>query len=87
VRDGATHQRDGAALAEGVDAVARDALDFKGEVDLVLLGELLQLDGVVQQLVQRVFGVLATERRGAGGGAELAVHAKERRRVELQMQI
>ncbi len=42
VRHRATCQRDHAALLEGVDAVARDALDFKGEVDLVLLGELLE---------------------------------------------
>ena len=42
-----------AALAEGVDAEAREALDRVGEVDLVLVRELAQLVRVVEHLVHR----------------------------------
>ena len=85
--DRAAGERDEPALAEGVDAEARHSGDFEREVDLVLLAELLQLGLVVEQLVQRVFGVLLAERLGAGVGAERAVHAKQRRRCDLQVEI
>ena len=42
VRHRAAGQRDHPALLEGVDAVAGDLGDLKGEVDLVLVDELLQ---------------------------------------------
>ena len=45
VGDRAAGDRDRAALAEGVDAEARDALDLVGEVGLAVLGELLPLVG------------------------------------------
>ena len=52
-RDRAADDRDRAALVEGVDAEAGDALDRVGEVDLALLGELLALGRLLQELVQR----------------------------------
>ena len=45
------------ALAEGVDPEAGDALDFVGEVDLVVLRELFELALVAEQRAQRAFGV------------------------------
>ena len=85
--DRAARQRDHAALAEGVDAVARQPDDFEGEVDLVLLGEFLQLHRVVQQVVQRMLGVLGAQRIATVVVGEDAVHAVQRRRVHLQVQI
>ena len=77
-----------AALLEGVDPEARDARDFEGEVDLVLVGELVELGLVVEQRPQRAFGVLGGEHSASPGSAdELAVDAKQRRRVHLQVQI
>ena len=51
-RDGAHDDRDRAALHEGVDAEAAEALDRVGEVDLVLGLELLELVGVVEHLLR-----------------------------------
>ena len=59
VRDRAADHRDRPALPEGVDAEARDVLDFVGEVDLVLLVEFVELVLVREQVAQRLLGVAA----------------------------
>ena len=57
-RDRAADDRDRAALAEGVDAEAREPVERVGEVDLVLLRELLALRGLRQErLASGVVGI------------------------------
>ena len=57
----ATDDRDGAALAERVDAEARQPGQRVGEVDLVLGAELVQLGLVVEHLLQRALRVARRE--------------------------
>ena len=86
--DGAHDDRDGAALVEGVDAEAREALHRVGEVDLVLgleLGELVRRRGASP-------GPRPSCPAGASGskpgmGSKLAVEANERRRGDLQVEV
>jgi hypothetical protein len=86
-RDRADDERHRPALAEGVDAEARDARDRVGEVDLVLLLELTELVGVVEHLVDRAERVLAGERGGALEAAHGAVDAHDRRSGDLEVQV
>ena len=74
-RDGAHDDRDRAALHEGVDAEAAEALDGVGEVDLVLGVELLELVRVVEHLLERGLRVLGEQPLGAGDRLQLAVKA------------
>jgi hypothetical protein len=85
--DGADDQRDRAALAEGVAAKAREAGDRVGEVDLALVGELLQLGGVVEHLPHRSLGVLRRERRQPLDRVHGPVHAHDRSRGHLEVQV
>ena len=77
-----------AALLEGVDAEARDARDFEGEVDLVLLGELFEL---ARRRRAAARSALSVSSRVSGSSAvverQLAVDAVQRRRADLQVQI
>ncbi len=57
VRDRPGHERDHAALAEGVDAEARKAGEAEREVDLVLVGELLELAPLDEERAQGTLGV------------------------------
>src|SRR5437763_1780970 len=57
VGDRAADHRGGLALLEGVDAEARDTLDFVREVDLVLVGVFVELVLVGEQVAQRLFCV------------------------------
>src|ERR1019366_8106668 len=75
----ASYQRCQPALLEGVDPEARHVGDFEGEVDLVLLSELLELGLVAEQRPQRVFGLLARERSSARVEREIAVDPVQRR--------
>ena len=86
-RDGAHHDRDRAALVEGVDAEAPEALDRVREVDLVLgleLGDLLRVDEHLQERVARVLGEQAL---GAGDRLELTVQTDERVGGDLQVKV
>ena len=77
-----------AALAEGVDAEAGDALDFAGEVDLVLLGELVELDLVREELLQRGLGGFGCQLLGEGAVAgELAVDTEQRYGTDLEVEV
>jgi hypothetical protein len=70
--DRTADQRDQPALAEGIDAEAGRVGDFEGEVDLVLVRELLELELVVEQRAQRPLGVLGAQDGGAGVERKLA---------------
>ena len=86
-RDRPADQRDRPALAEGVDAEARQALDRVREVDLPVLFELLQQPGLADHVLHRALGVLGREGLGALDGQELAVHAHHRRSRDLHVQV
>ena len=76
VGDRAADDRDVAALAEGVDAEARHALELVGEVGLAVLGELARRASWslrAHQVLERALGVLAPSALGALDGHELAV--------------
>jgi hypothetical protein len=60
-RNRAEGHRDGAPLAEGVDAEPRDALDLVREVGLSDVGELLAQLGVVDDLLERRLRLLRGE--------------------------
>ena len=86
-RDRAAGDRDGVALAEGVDAEAREAGDRVGEVGLADALELLEQLRVLDDLAERALGVLGFEGLGALDRAQLAVDADHRRRRNLDVQI
>jgi hypothetical protein len=78
--------RDGAALAEGVDTEARDAFELVGEVGLAVLLELGELLGA-RDLLQRTLGLRRAEGVGALKRPEVAVDARNRRRVSLDVEV
>ena len=86
-RDGAHDQRDGAALAEGVDAEARQALHGVGEVDLVLGLELGDLGRVVEHPAQDAARCPRAAALGALDRREMAVQADQRRRGDLEVEV
>ena len=86
-RDGAHDDRDRAALQEGVDAEAAQALDGVGEVDLVLGLELRDLVRVVEHLLQRVARVLGEQALGTGDRLQVPVQADQRIGRHLQVQV
>ncbi len=74
-------------LLEGVDPEAGHTLDFVGEVDLVLLGELLELVLVEQQVSQRLLRVGPGELLDAGVERQLSVNAEQGRGADLEVQV
>ena len=86
-RDRAHHDRDRAALQEGVDAEAAEALDGVREVDLVLGVELGELVLVLQHLRQRLARVLGEQALGAGDRLEMAVQADQGIGRDLEVEV
>ena len=68
-------------------AEARDALDFEGEVDLVLLRELAELGLVASSARSAPSVSSALSALTPSSSRQLAIDAKQRRRADLQMQI
>src|SRR4029079_8918503 len=87
--DRPAHQRDAAELLEGVHAEAprTGPLVAVGEVDLVLVLELGAAVRVLEHLPEGTLGVGGLERRDIRYGLELAVHADERRRSVLEVEV
>ena len=86
-RDRAHDDRDRAALQEGVDAEAAEALDGVREVDLVLGVELGELVRVEQHLPQRLARVLGEQALGAGDRLEVAVQSDQGIGRNLQVEV
>ena len=84
--DRAADDRDRAALLEGVDAEARDVRQRVGEVGLAFLLEFGQRADL-GDVVQRLLGVGVSELAEPLERDQLAVHAGDRRRADLEVQV
>ncbi len=75
------------ALAEGVNPETRDAGDFEGEVDLVVVGELFELVLVAEERAQSAFGVLGRQDSSTGVERQVTVDAVQRCGAALQVEV
>ena len=85
-RDDAQHQADGAALLEDVAAEAAEPVDAVGEVDVLVLLELLDVLRAEDRLRHRL-GVRAIEPLFLGRDDERAVDPHHRVAADLQVQV